>query len=130
MGFGLWERVFQLWFWPAVRAIRRRILPLTKSGVKLAWLIPAGMAGVFPMRSAKKTGTRFFIASFSSDWLFPTRESRSIIVHALNATGISVSFVKIETDKGHDAFLLHEPVLFSAVNGFLQVAARARGFGQ
>jgi homoserine O-acetyltransferase len=76
-----------------------------------------------------KTGTRFFIASFSSDWLFPTRESRGI-VHALNAAGASVSFVEIETDKGHDAFLLHEPVLFSAVNGFLQAAARARGLGQ
>ncbi|RCL00498.1 MAG: homoserine O-acetyltransferase [Candidatus Tokpelaia sp. JSC085] len=73
-----------------------------------------------------KTGTRFFVASFSSDWLFPTRESR-IIVHALNAAGASVSFAEFETDKGHDAFLLNEPVMFSAVNGFLQSAARARG---
>lgn len=73
-----------------------------------------------------KTATRFFIASFSSDWLFPTRESRSI-VHALNAAGASVSFAEIATDKGHDAFLLHEPTMFSAVGGFLQSAARARG---
>ncbi|AQS42308.1 MAG: Homoserine O-acetyltransferase [Candidatus Tokpelaia hoelldobleri] len=72
------------------------------------------------------TRTRFFVASFSSDWLFPTRESQ-LIVHALNAAGASVSFVEIATDKGHDAFLLDEPVLSSAMDGFLQASARAKG---
>ena len=37
--------------------------------------------------------------SFTSDWLFPTEENRSI-VHALNAAGASVSFVEIDTDRG------------------------------
>jgi homoserine O-acetyltransferase len=72
------------------------------------------------------TSTRFCLVSFTSDWLFPTEESRSI-VHALNAAGASVSFVEIETDRGHDAFLLDEPELFSAIDGFLRSAARARG---
>lgn len=71
------------------------------------------------------TKTRFFVASFSSDWLFPTSESRHV-VHALNAAGASVSFVEIETDRGHDAFLLDEPVLFSAIDGFLRSTDRAR----
>jgi homoserine O-acetyltransferase/O-succinyltransferase len=74
----------------------------------------------------KGTKTRFCLVSFTSDWLFPTAESRSI-VHALNAAGASVSFVEVETDKGHDAFLLDEPVMFSAVEGFIASAARARG---
>jgi homoserine O-acetyltransferase/O-succinyltransferase len=74
----------------------------------------------------KGTKTRFCLVSFTSDWLFPTTESRSI-VHALNAAGASVSFVEVETDKGHDAFLLDEPVMFSAVEGFIASAARARG---
>ncbi|MGL4488632.1 MAG: homoserine O-acetyltransferase MetX [Rhizobiaceae bacterium] len=74
----------------------------------------------------KGTATRFCLVSFTSDWLFPTAESRSI-VHALNAAGASVSFVEVETDKGHDAFLLDEPVMFSAVEGFIASAARARG---
>jgi homoserine O-acetyltransferase/O-succinyltransferase len=74
----------------------------------------------------KGTKTRFCLVSFTSDWLFPTAESRSI-VHALNAAGASVSFVEVETDKGHDAFLLDEPVMFSAVGGFIASAARARG---
>jgi homoserine O-acetyltransferase len=72
------------------------------------------------------TRTRFCLVSFTSDWLFPTEESRSI-VHALNAAGASVSFVEIETDRGHDAFLLDEPELFGAIGGFLRSAARARG---
>ena len=72
------------------------------------------------------TKTRFCLVSFTSDWLFPTAESRSI-VHALNASGASVSFVEIESDKGHDAFLLDEPALFATVRGFLGSAASARG---
>lgn len=72
------------------------------------------------------TKTRFCIVSFTSDWLFPTSDSRSI-VHALNATSASVSFVEIETDKGHDAFLLDLPELFTTTRGFLESAARSRG---
>ncbi|HWT30617.1 MAG TPA: homoserine O-acetyltransferase [Propylenella sp.] len=70
--------------------------------------------------------TRFCLISFTSDWLFPTEESRAV-VHALNAAGASVSFVEIETDRGHDSFLLDEPELFATVRGFLAAAARRRG---
>jgi len=72
------------------------------------------------------TKTRFCVASFTSDWLFPTAESKTV-VRALNAAGASVSFVEIESDRGHDAFLLDEPELFSTVRGFLSSAAEARG---
>ncbi len=72
------------------------------------------------------TKTRFCVVSFTSDWLFPTSDSRAI-VHALNASGASVSFVEIESDKGHDAFLLEEPNFFATLNGFIGAAARARG---
>ncbi|MGL4496436.1 MAG: homoserine O-acetyltransferase MetX [Beijerinckiaceae bacterium] len=77
-------------------------------------------------RAFHKTKTRFCVASFTSDWLFPTADSRAI-VHALNAAGAAVSFVEIATDKGHDAFLLDEPELFATTQGFLNAAARARG---
>jgi homoserine O-acetyltransferase len=66
------------------------------------------------------------VVSFTSDWLFPTSESREI-VHALNASGARVSFAEIVTDKGHDAFLLDEPELFTIVRGFLASAGTARG---
>jgi homoserine O-acetyltransferase len=72
------------------------------------------------------TKTRFCVVSFTSDWLFPTADSRQV-VHALNAAGASVSFAEITSDKGHDAFLLDEPELFAITRGFLDSAARARG---
>ena len=72
------------------------------------------------------TRTRFCVISFTSDWLYPTRESKAI-VQALNAVAANVSFVEIESDKGHDAFLLDEPELFAAVRGFLTANATRRG---
>ena len=74
----------------------------------------------------KGTKTRFCVVSFTSDWLYPTRESREI-VQALNAVAANVSFVEVESDKGHDAFLLDEPELFATVTGFLNAAAEKRG---
>ena len=64
--------------------------------------------------------------SFTSDWLYPTSDARAI-VHALNAASLPVSFVEIETDKGHDAFLLDEPNFMATTRGFLDAAATARG---
>lgn len=72
------------------------------------------------------TSTRFCVMSFTSDWLFPTSESIAL-VRALNAAGANVSFVEIESDKGHDAFLLDEPEMFATLDGFLRAAARDRG---
>jgi len=74
----------------------------------------------------KGAKSRFCVVSFNSDWLYPTSASRAI-VHALNAGGASVSFVDIETDRGHDAFLLDTPEFIATSRGFLAAAARARG---
>ncbi len=74
----------------------------------------------------RDTPVRFCLISFTSDWLFPTRESRDI-VHALNAVAANVSFVELESDKGHDAFLLDEPELFSVLTGFLEGCAEHHG---
>ena len=64
---------------------------------------------------------RFCIFSFTSDWLYPTAESRAV-VRALNAAGARVSFLEVETDKGHDAFLLDEPMLRRALAAFIDAA--------
>lgn len=74
----------------------------------------------------KDTPVRFLVMSFTSDWLYPTRESREI-VHALNAGGANVSFVEIASDKGHDAFLLDEPEFHKVFEGFLEGCAEHRG---
>ncbi|MBX7197984.1 MAG: homoserine O-acetyltransferase [Rhodospirillaceae bacterium] len=74
------------------------------------------------------TGTkvRFCLISFSSDWLFPTVESRAI-VRALNAVAANVSFVEVVSDKGHDAFLLDEPEFHQTLQGFIDGSADAHG---
>ncbi len=68
------------------------------------------------------TKTRFLLASFTSDWLYPTAESRTI-ARALNRAGANVSFVEFPSDKGHDAFLLDEPDFHRTLAGFLRGCA-------
>ncbi len=82
--------------------------------------------GVLAEAFRKARGVRFCVLSFSSDWLYPTAESRDI-VRALNAAGCRASFAEIETDKGHDAFFLDEPQFHQALNGFFASTAQARG---
>ncbi|MGE0418093.1 MAG: homoserine O-acetyltransferase [Acetobacteraceae bacterium] len=72
------------------------------------------------------TRTRFLLVSFTSDWLFPTSESRAV-ARALNRAGANVSFVEIPTDKGHDAFLLDEPDFHRTMAGFLRGCAMHAG---
>ena len=80
--------------------------------------LAARHGGVLAKAFEAARDVRFLIASFTSDWLYPTPESRAV-VRALNAAGARPSFLEIESDKGHDAFLLDEPVLESALAGFL-----------
>jgi homoserine O-acetyltransferase len=72
--------------------------------------------------------TRFCLVSFSSDWLFPTAQSRAV-ARALNRAAANVSFVEIDSDKGHDAFLLDEPDFYRTVAGFLAGCAEHAGVG-
>ncbi len=66
----------------------------------------------------KNTKTKFFIISFTSDWLYPTQENKEIVI-ALNAVNANVGFVEIESDKGHDSFLLDVPDFLKALKNFL-----------
>ncbi|HYZ24471.1 MAG TPA: homoserine O-acetyltransferase [Rhodopila sp.] len=77
----------------------------------------------------KGTRTRFLLVSFTSDWLFPTTQSRAI-ARALNRAAANVSFVEIPSDKGHDAFLLDEPDFHRTVAGFLRGCAVHAGLGE
>ena len=61
---------------------------------------------------------KYLIVSFTSDWLFPSIESK-MIVNQLNSLSREVSFLEIDTDKGHDSFLLEEPQLDDVIKGFL-----------
>jgi homoserine O-acetyltransferase len=69
--------------------------------------------------NSQNDNIKYLIISFTSDWLFPTRENKEI-VETLNSLSRNVSFLEIETDKGHDSFLLDEPDLDIAMKGFLE----------
>ena len=79
--------------------------------------------------SFRSARTRFCIVSFSSDWLFPTAESRAV-ARALIGAGANVSFVEIASDKDHDAFLLDEPDFHRTLSGFLEGCAEHAGLAR
>lgn len=68
--------------------------------------------------SLKKVKSKTFVISFSSDWLFPTHMSKSI-VNALKSNNADVSFCEVASNRGHDAFLLETEKLTILIKGFL-----------
>lgn len=70
--------------------------------------------------------TRHGVFAFTSDWRYPVEESRAI-ARALIAAGAEASYVEIKTEAGHDAYLGEEPAFESALTGFIDAAATARG---
>lgn len=70
-------------------------------------------------KAFKETKAKFLCISFSSDWLFPTPEVKSF-VKALRRAGKDVAYTEIETDKGHDAFLLEFDTLSKLVRNFVE----------
>jgi len=61
---------------------------------------------------------RFMVISFTSDWLYPTYQSRDM-VKAMKKNGLDVSFCEIEAQWGHDAFLLPNQRLSTLISGFI-----------
>ncbi|MHC4799864.1 MAG: homoserine O-acetyltransferase MetX, partial [Planctomycetota bacterium] len=70
----------------------------------------------------KNVQAKFFVISFSSDWLFTPQQSRQII-DALLTNGKDVSYSDIDSSYGHDAFLLEPELLGRLIGGFLAGAA-------
>lgn len=75
------------------------------------------------------TRARFFVISFTSDWLFTARQSQQI-VESIALAGRTVSYVNIDSSYGHDSFLLPCPSLENAIAGFLDRLACERATGQ
>ena len=72
-----------------------------------------------------ETPVRYLVMSFSSDWLFPTYQSREL-VDALRLAGAEVSFAEIVSLYGHDAFLLEPEAQFAFIEPFLARALEER----
>ncbi len=73
----------------------------------------------------KNNLSKWLLISFTSDWLFPTSESK-LLVNALASNACNVSFVEIDSDRGHDSFLLKIPRLYSILSGFLAGARNSK----
>ena len=71
------------------------------------------------VKAFSKTGARFLVVSFTSDWLYPTYQSKSM-VKAMKKNGLDVSFCEINADWGHDAFLLPSERLTLLLRSFLE----------
>lgn len=66
---------------------------------------------------------RFLVVSFTSDWLYPTYQSKEL-VRALKKNGRDVSFCEIKADCGHDAFLVPNRRLSKLIASFLERVQR------
>jgi homoserine O-acetyltransferase len=60
----------------------------------------------------------FLIVSFSSDWLYPTYQSKEM-VRALKANGVDVSDIEIQSTYGHDSFLVEVDAQSKLITHFL-----------
>lgn len=57
---------------------------------------------------------RVSVIGFSSDWLYPPEQNQEI-TNALRRAGKDAHYIEVETDAGHDAFLLPGKALFQAI---------------
>lgn len=59
------------------------------------------------------------VVGFTSDWLFPPEQNRSLTLALLRA-GKRASYAELATDLGHDSFLLESEELYALIRGFLE----------
>jgi homoserine O-acetyltransferase len=82
------------------------------------------------VRALEHVKAEFLVLSISSDWLFPTYQSKEI-VKALKANGVPTTFLELNSPYGHDAFLLPNEQLSATIAGFLaNVQRRVREGGE
>ncbi len=64
--------------------------------------------------------SKFLIISFESDWLYPPEQSKQI-VKILKRANKSVTYMNLNTNYGHDSFLIPNPELTTVLRSFLEV---------
>lgn len=69
--------------------------------------------------------TKFLIVAFSSDWLYPSYQSKEI-VKALKMNGVDVTYCEISSDYGHDAFLVEFEEETRLIKHFLEKVRKNR----
>lgn len=82
-----------------------------------------------PVKAFERARCRFLVMSFSSDWRFSPQRSREI-VDALISARREVSYLEIEANEGHDAFLLPIRRYHDALERYMQRVHAALSGGQ
>jgi len=67
----------------------------------------------------RQVAARFLVVSYTSDWLYPSWQSKEL-VRALLRSGIDATYVEIDSNYGHDAFLLEVDRLRELTRDFLR----------
>lgn len=67
----------------------------------------------------EKVEANYLVVSFTSDWLYTPAMAKDI-VRVLRSNGKNVAYTDIESDKGHDSFLLKNPLLEKNISNFLK----------
>ena len=71
--------------------------------------------------SLGRTRARFLLLTFSSDWLYPPAQLARLAA-AARTVGREVEYRCLESDRGHDAFLLEHEQQTPVIRGFLDPA--------
>jgi len=66
----------------------------------------------------ERAQARFLVISFSSDWLYPSYQSQEM-VRALRSRNQDVAYVELQSNYGHDSFLVDVAEQAELVRGFL-----------
>ena len=69
-----------------------------------------------------RVACKVMVLSYTSDWLYPPYQSQTL-VHALMRQKKDVTYCNIESNYGHDAFLLEKDVMKKLIRGFLEHVA-------
>ena len=77
------------------------------------------LSGGLFLPGVKKTGTRFLVISFTSDWLYPSHQSQEI-VRLLKRRGIAATYCDLKSTWGHDAFLVEVEEETRLIRNFLE----------
>jgi homoserine O-acetyltransferase len=90
----------------------------------LDYFDPAGDYGDNLALALKQTSAQFLVVSFTSDWRFSPERSREIVKALLQAEK-KVSYIEIEANQGHDAFLIPIPHYMNVLGSHMKHIAES-----
>jgi len=84
----------------------------------LDYFSPAAAFGNDLVAALRQTKAKFFVASFTTDWRFAPARSRALVKHLVKA-GRDVQYIEVESNHGHDAFLMTDRPYIAAVTAYM-----------